>query len=94
MEFLVIAKSKRENFAATMTPDEQAIMGKHVEHVHQMFSEGKVVFAGHGPFGIYVFRAESPEAAQEMYENDPLVKAGIAITELHPFKVGLIENRK
>ncbi|MFD0825963.1 hypothetical protein ACT8ZR_09875 [Neobacillus sp. M.A.Huq-85] len=46
LEFLAIGKSKRENWLATMTPEEKTIMGKHLEYVRQMYAEGKVVLSG------------------------------------------------
>lgn len=96
LEFLAIAKAKRENWLATMTAEEKAIMAKHLEYVGQMFAEGKVVLAGpclDGAYGIIIYKADSPEEAQEMFENDPAVQAGILNMELHPFKVGVMEGR-
>lgn len=40
-----------------------------------------------GAFGMVMYKAESEESARSMFENDPLVKSGIANTEFHPFKV-------
>ncbi|SDM78256.1 YCII-related domain-containing protein [Paenibacillus sp. yr247] len=96
LEFLAIAKPKRENWLATMTPEEKMVMGEHLEYVRRMFSEGKVVLSGpclDGTYGIIIYKADSPESAQKMYENDPAVKAGIMDTELHPYKVGVMEGR-
>ncbi|WP_134701216.1 YciI family protein [Ammoniphilus sp. YIM 78166] len=89
LEFLAIAKAKRENWLTTMTDEERMVMGKHLEYVQRMFSEGNVVLAGpclDGAYGIVIYQAESPEAAQEMFLNDPAVQSGILDMELHPFK--------
>jgi uncharacterized protein len=96
MEFLALAKAKRENWLTTMTDEERAIMEKHMEYVRRMFSEGKVALSGpclDGAYGIIIYKAESPESAREMFENDPAVQSGIMHMELHPFKVGVMEGR-
>lgn len=96
LEFLAIAKAKRENWLGTMTPEEMAVMGRHLEYVKQMSSEGKVVLAGpclDGAYGIIIYKAESAEEAQVMFENDPAVQAGIMDMELHPFKVVVMEGK-
>jgi uncharacterized protein len=96
LEFLAIAKGKRENWLATMTPEEQAIMGKHLEYVRQMSSEGKVILAGpclDGAYGIIIYKAASFEEAQVLFNNDPAVQADIMDMELHPFKVAVMEGR-
>jgi uncharacterized protein len=95
-EFLAIGKAKRENWMATMTPEEKAVMAKHSEYVRKMFSEGKVVLSGpclDGAYGIIIYKAKSIEAANEMFKNDPAVKAGVMDIELHPFRVGVMEGR-
>jgi uncharacterized protein YciI len=91
MEFIGTARPKRENWLATITPDEQAVMGQHFAYVNTLFSEGKIVFSGactDGAMGLIVYKAESAEEAQELYENDPLTKSGLMNTELHPFRIG------
>ncbi|MBI0580697.1 hypothetical protein IEC97_25455 [Neobacillus cucumis] len=96
LEFLAIGKAKRENWLASMTPEEKAIMGKHLEYVRQMYTEGKVVLSGpclDGAYGIIIYKAESAEDAQKMFENDPAVQTGVMDVELHPFKVGVMEGR-
>lgn len=95
LHFVSIAKAKRENWLQDITQEERAVMGQHFEYVEQLSSEGKVIFAGaclDGAFGIVVFKAESEEAARKIYENDPVVKAGILDTEFHLFKVGKLQN--
>lgn len=89
-QFIGLARPKRENFVKEMTPEEQAIMGHHFAYVEKLHAEGKVVVTGaclDGAFGMVIYKAESEESARSMFENDPLVKSGIANTEFHPFKV-------
>ncbi|PWK07016.1 YciI family protein [Tumebacillus permanentifrigoris] len=95
-EFVYLFKPKRDNFFESMTPEEMAAMGQHVEYSNRLFSEGKIVLGGactNGAFGIIVFRAESPEAAQEIFDNDPAVVAGVVDAELHPYRVALLQGR-
>jgi uncharacterized protein len=96
MEFLAIAKAQRENWLTTMTDEERVVMGKHQEYVRQMSYEGKVVLSGpclDGAYGIIIYKADSPEMAQEMFENDPAFQSCIMDLELHPFKVVVMEGR-
>lgn len=96
LHFLAIAKANRENWLATMTSQEKEVMEDHLEFVRKKFVEGKIALAGpcmDGAYGIIIYKTESIEEAKQMYESDPLVKAGIMDTELHPFKVGLMERQ-
>ena len=91
MEFIGTSRPKSENCVATMTADEQAIMGQHFEYINKLYTEGKIVFSGactDGAMGLIVYNAESAEEARVLFENDPLTKSGIMETEFHPFKIG------
>jgi uncharacterized protein YciI len=81
MEFIETLRSKRENFVATMTPEEKAVMGEHFAYNRRLFEEGKILLGGaatDGAIGIIILRVGSAEEAQQIYENDPAVKAGSA----------------
>ncbi|MCX8131673.1 MAG: YciI family protein [Clostridia bacterium] len=89
-EFIYLFKPKRENFLQTMTQEEMAAFGGHSEYTEKLFAEGKVILMGgclDGAYGIVIFRAESTEEAQQIFKNDPAVKAGIVHAELHPYQV-------
>ena len=97
LEFLETLRPKRENFVATMTPEEKAVMGAHFTYNDRLFAEGKILVGGaatDGSIGIIVLRVGSAEEAREIYENDPAVKAGIGYPELHPFRMGLYAGGK
>jgi len=97
MEFIETLRSKRENFVATMTPEEKAVMGEHFAYNRRLFEEGKILLGGaatDGAIGIIILRVGSAEEAQQIYENDPAVKAGIGYPELHRFRVGLFADQK
>ena len=93
-EFIYIFKPKRADFLQTMTHEEMAAFGGHAEYTKKLYAEGKVILMGgclDGAYGIVIFKAESPEAAQQIFDNDPAVKAGIVNAELHPYQVTAIK---
>jgi uncharacterized protein YciI len=95
LQFLATAIPKKENWKQNMTDEEKAVMAQHFAYVNQLFAEGKIFFSGaclDGAMGLIVYKAESYEAAFEMFQNDPLVKSGITNTDLHPFIAGHIQN--
>jgi len=95
-EFVYLFKPKRENFMQSMTQEEMAAMGRHSDYCKCLFGEGKIVQAGvclDGAYGIVVFKAESLEAAQLIFDNDPAVRAGVVDGELHPYQVSLLQNK-
>ena len=97
IEFLETLRPKRENFVATMTQDEKAVMGAHFAYNDRLFAEGKILLGGaatDGAIGIIVLRVDSPDEAREIFENDPAVKAGIGPAELHRFRLGLFAGRE
>ena len=96
LEFLETLRPKRENFIGTMTPEEKVVMGEHAAYARRLFDEGKILLGGvatNGAVGIIILRVGSAEEAQQIFENDPAVKAGIGQAELHPFRVGLLAGK-
>ncbi|MDQ1706967.1 MAG: hypothetical protein QOJ88_178 [Pyrinomonadaceae bacterium] len=62
----------------------------HIANVMSLIESGKAVIAG--PLGdqsdiagIFVLRAQSAEEARTWAENDPAVKAGFFVAEMHPW---------
>lgn len=87
LQFLATAIPKKENWTQKMTDEEKAIMAQHLTYVNQLFTEGRILFSGaclDGAMGLIVYKAESYEAAFEMF--------GITNTDLHPFIAGNIQN--
>jgi uncharacterized protein YciI len=67
------------------------VMKRHHAFVKEMIEKGKIAVAGPFPFsepgelrGITIFAAESEETAK-ITQDDPLIKAGILRTEMHPW---------
>lgn len=90
--YLMIFRPNRDDFVATMTPEEKGVMGAHVARCQELGAQGKVVLLGvcpDGAYGIMVFRAGSEDEAWRIFDEDPAVKAGIVTPELHPFIVAI-----
>jgi len=75
---------------ATKEEDRNGILKQHLGNVVAMLDSGKAVIAG--PFGddtglagIFILRSTSPEEAKTWVDNDPAVKAGLLVAEMHPW---------
>lgn len=87
----------RDDFIRNMTDEEKSVMAEHSRYLSDKTRAGEVIQAGpctdmQGP-GIVIFYAPSEEAARAFMENDPAVKHGIFITELHPLALSLLRER-
>jgi uncharacterized protein YciI len=93
-EWVYFIHAPRENFAATMTPDEQAVWGEHVQLLTRRLDEGSLILAGPtlGPVntGICVFEAPDEAAARAYMEEDPTISSGIARGELRGFRAAFL----
>jgi hypothetical protein len=72
LSFLSTLPPKRPDFLATMTLEEKAVMGQHLAYTRQLFDQGKVVPGGaatNGAIGIIVWRVDSAEEMQRIYET-------------------------
>ena len=76
------------------TPEDNAytrgIQEGHLANVRKMMAAGKLIVAG--PFsdngelrGVFIFKLASVEEAKAMVDEDPAVKAGRMVVELHPW---------
>ena len=96
-EWVYFIHAPRENFAATMTEDEQAVWGRHVELLTRRLEDGSLILAGptFGKIntGICVFEAEDEAAARKIMEEDPAIASGIAKGELRQFRASLLRGR-
>lgn len=95
-QFVYIISPQRENFLKTMTVDEETIMDRHFDYLKAMLASGDLILAGpctDGTLGLIIFQAESAEAARQVMDNDPSVKAGVMRAVLHPYRVSLISPR-
>jgi uncharacterized protein YciI len=96
-EWVYFIHPPRENFAATMTEQEQAVWGTHFERLQRLHAEGVLILVGPtlGPVntGIAVFEAPDEEAARKIMAEDPAIASGIGRGELRPFRVSLLRGR-
>ena len=97
VEWIYFIHPPRENFAATMTDEEQAVWGVHFERLKRLLAEGTLIMAGptlgEVNTGIAVFEAPDEEAARRIMDEDPVFAGGFARSELRPFKVSLLRSR-
>ena len=87
----------RDNFAATMTEEEQAVWGVHFERLQQMLADGTLILAGptlgEKNTGICIFEADDEAAARTIMNTDPVIAGGFATGELREFRVSLLRGR-
>jgi uncharacterized protein YciI len=96
-EWIYFIHPPRENFAETMTGEEQAVWGVHFERLKRLHAEGTMIVVGPtlGPVntGIAIFEAPDEDAARTIMEEDPVIAGGYAQGELRPFRVSLLRGR-
>jgi uncharacterized protein YciI len=81
---------KGPKWTAASTPETQRIQAGHMANIRKMGATGKLIVAGplsdNGELrGVLIFERTSIEEAQAMVDQDPAVKAGRLIVELHPW---------
>lgn len=96
-EWIYFLHPPREDFAATMTDEEQAAWGVHFERLQRMLADGTLILAGptlgRVNTGICVFEADDEAAARQVMAEDPAIAGGYARGELRPFRVSLLRGR-
>ena len=96
-EWIYFIHPPRDDFAATMTSEEQKVWGVHFERFERMMADGTLILVGPtlGPknTGIAIFEAPDDVAARQIMEEDPVIAGGYAIGELRPFRVSLLRGR-
>ena len=96
-EWIYFIHPPRENFAATMTEEEQEVWGVHFERLQRLLAEGTLILAGptlgEVNTGICVFEAPDEETARRIMDEDPVLAGGYARGELRPFRVSLLRGR-
>lgn len=96
-EWIIFIHPPRENFAETITDEEQEVWSRHFERYQRMVEDGSLILAGPtlGPTntGVFIFEAADDAAAREVLEGDPVYQSGYARCELRPFRVSLMRGR-
>lgn len=90
--YLVILR-RGPNWTAEFTPDIEELQRQHLAHINHMAETGDLALAG--PFleqsgdkamaGLFIMKVESEQAARELTESDPAVKAGRLVYEIYPW---------
>jgi uncharacterized protein YciI len=96
-EWIYFIHPPRENFAATMTPEENEVWRIHFERLQRLLREGVMILVGPTlgavNTGIAIFEAPDEAAARRIMEEDPTIAGGYARGELRPFRVSLLRGR-
>jgi uncharacterized protein YciI len=78
------------------TPDEDRVVSEHARYLDDLVEKGVVhlvgrtLTTGYSTYGIFIFSAESEQAAQRIVEQDPAMKQRVMRAELHPFRLGMV----
>jgi uncharacterized protein YciI len=96
-EWIYFIHSPREDFAATMTAEEEAVWALHFARFKRLLSEGVIILVGptlgHLNTGICIFEAPDEAAARRIMKEDPVISGGYARGELRPYRVSLLRGR-
>jgi uncharacterized protein YciI len=91
-EFAVILKPVRENFVATITPEEIEIVERHFAHFSELHERGRLKYAGRcedGFLGLALFEAESAEEVERFMAQDPAVTGGVMTHTVKAWRTAL-----
>lgn len=86
----------RDDFAATMTPAEEAVFGEHFAYLQRLLADGVLILAGptFGPVntGIAILEAPDEQSARALMEADPTIARGVVTGELREMRVALLRT--
>jgi uncharacterized protein YciI len=78
------------------TDADNQIASDHFNYLKQALAEGILIFAGRSLDGIgpavVVLEAADEEEARTFMRNDPFVKFGLFLSEIHPFRAALVRE--
>lgn len=93
MQFIYLLRPARlQMLTVGPTPEEQAAISEHSQHLQRLAEEGVVLHFGRTAnndeqtVGIVVLEAPGLEAAERLVESDPAIRAGIMRSELFPYR--------
>jgi uncharacterized protein len=90
VQFHMAILKKGPKWTGTQAPETQKILHQHLINVLALLDSGKAVSAGPfgddtDPAGIFILRASTADEAKTWVDNDPAVKAGLFVAEMHPW---------
>jgi uncharacterized protein YciI len=96
-EWVYFIHPPREDFAATMTEEEQVVWALHFARLERLLAEGTMILVGPTlgriNTGIAIFEAPDEETARRIMEEDPVIEGDFARGELRPFRLSLLRGR-
>ncbi|HEX6867230.1 MAG TPA: YciI family protein [Candidatus Limnocylindrales bacterium] len=96
-EWIYFIHPPRDDFATTMTEEEDAVWGVHFERFQRELAAGRLILVGptlgSKNTGIAIFEAPDEDTARRFMEEDPVIAGGFARGELRPFRVSLLRGR-
>jgi len=97
-EWIYFLHTPRDDFAATMTPEEERVWGLHFERLKRMLADGTLIMAGPTlgriNTGIAVIEAPDEAGARRIMDEDPALTSSFATGELRGFRVSLLRGRE
>src|SRR4051812_10667518 len=97
-EWIYFIHPPREDFVATITDEETAIMHTHAGHLAELLENGVLILAGptfgHINTGVAVIEAADKDAARAVMESDPAITSGLMTGELRPMRVSFLRGRE
>jgi uncharacterized protein YciI len=95
-EWIYFIHPPREDFADTMTAEEEAVWAVHFERFQRALADGMLILVGptlgRKNTGIAIFEAADEDAARRFMDEDPVIAGGFATGELRPFRVSLMRG--
>jgi uncharacterized protein YciI len=90
VQFHMAIVKKGPKWTDAKTPEAAQIHQQHFGYVMSLLDSGKAIIAGPlgddtGILGIFIFRAKSAEEAKAWADEDPAVRAGFHVNEMHPW---------
>jgi uncharacterized protein YciI len=96
-EWIYFIHAPREDFAATMTDEEDGVWAMHFERLKRLLADGTLILAGPTlgriNTGVAIIDAPDEPAARRIMEGDPTIASGLATGELREFRVSLLRGR-
>jgi uncharacterized protein YciI len=96
-EWIYFLHVPREDFAATITAEEEAVWAEHLDRLRGLLAAGDLILAGPTlgtvNTGLCIFEAADEDAARQVMADDPVIRGGYARGELRPFRVTLLRGR-
>jgi uncharacterized protein YciI len=95
--FIAMFTPCRETFPGDGTEAEFAKVTEHFQELKKDQENGVLILAGRtqdeNPAGIYIFKAESLEAAERRIKDDAAIKSGVFVLQsLRPYAVALFRE--